>query len=245
MQYEHIKTGIFLERPNRFIALVQLGKDIVTCHVKNTGRCKELLIPGTRVLVQYHPHAEALGRKTHYSLISVYKICEKKEPLLINMDSQAPNQAALEWLSGMTLIKHIRREIPFGSSRFDLAFEYDGKPCYMEVKGVTLEEHGIARFPDAPTLRGLKHVEELTAMAKDGLSCFLLFVIQMKPVICFEPNIKTHPEFGPALSIAHEAGVRILAFDCLITENSMTIDSPIPIYLPGLSAPLTASKKGI
>lgn len=254
MYYPHIKKGIFLSRPNRFIAYVRLDGRTVTCHVKNTGRCKELLIPGTEVLLQYHPEAKASGRKTEYSLIAVYKIRPgHKEKLLINMDSQAPNQAAFQWLSEKPSIKSLHREVSCGNSRFDLAFLWkidspfpDETSCiaessddnwqqaYMEVKGVTLEENGTARFPDAPTLRGLKHVEELADMARKGIPCFLLFVIQMKEISLFEPNMETHPAFGLALSRAAEAGVRILAYDCLVTEDSMNIDQPVPVRLPSI-----------
>ena len=239
MHYEHIQKGVFISRPNRFIATVKLGKVTVTCHVKNTGRCKELLLPGTEVLLQHHPDAKAMGRKTEYSLIGVYKNAPyvPEGRLLINMDSGAPNQAAFEWLSSQSFAKDVRREVTAGNSRFDLAFRQAvsnpsvSKQAYMEVKGVTLEKNGIARFPDAPTLRGLKHVKELTAMAKEGIPCYRLFVIQMKHVSYFEPNMETHPEFGIALLEAQESGVHILAYDCLVTENSMTIEEPVPVRL--------------
>ncbi|RGY95171.1 DNA/RNA nuclease SfsA [Clostridium sp. AM58-1XD] len=251
MNYEHIKRARFIDRPNRFIANASLispdqGNDkstigpiheessMVICHVKNTGRCRELLLPGAEILLQYHPNAAASGRRTQYSLIGVYKSSSNlpEGRLLINMDSQAPNQAAYEWLSAQDYAENIRREVTFGSSRFDLAFDLNGKQAYMEVKGVTLEEDGIARFPDAPTVRGLKHIEELTAMAKKGIPCFLLFVIQMKSITQFEPNMATQPEFGHALTTAQKSGVHILAYDCIITENSMVIDAPVPVFLP-------------
>lgn len=260
MNYEHIAAGNFLSRPNRFIAQVKIGETAQTCHVKNTGRCRELLVPGAKLVLEYHPNAAAAGRKTSYDVIGVYK--EKagtgKETLLINMDSQAPNQAAWEWVSsGKFAAAHIpehlalsdlRREVTYENSRFDLAFCLnqkitDGivplsgtKQAFMEVKGVTLEADGAAAFPDAPTQRGVKHLEELAKASQKGLSCFLLFVIQMKGVASFSPNMETQPEFGYALARAKAAGVRILAYDCLVTENSMVIDQPVPVLLPPFPA---------
>lgn len=254
MQYQHILKGVFLSRPNRFIAHVRItgeggGEETVVCHVKNTGRCRELLIPGVTVLVQFHPEAAALGRKTNYSLISVWKERDK-DPLLINMDSQAPNQVAYEWLCSLEekeraslpflpAIRTIKREITYDQSRFDLAFqvvypsdrhgEEKGVPAFMEVKGVTLEENGLAMFPDAPTERGVKHVMELIDAHKEGYMAFLLFVIQMKEIEAFTPNKKTHPQFADALKAAKEAGVHILAYDCSVTEDSLSIDLPVPV----------------
>lgn len=256
MKYEHMQKGIFLSRPNRFIAHVLITlengqEESVICHVKNTGRCKELLMPGVTVLVKFHPEAGLLGRKTQYSLIGVWKERESG-PLLINMDSQAPNQAAYEWLSSkekgislpyyvdgkkgaesMLKIQNVKREVTFGQSRFDLAFQSlePGFSAFMEVKGVTLEEDDLAMFPDAPTLRGVKHVEELVKAHKEGYEAYILFVIQMKGMKGFAPNNKTHPEFGRALKTAKDAGVHILAYDCMVTETSMTIDQPVPVLL--------------
>jgi len=265
LRYEHMLTGIFVNRPNRFIAHVLISKEgvgevEVICHVKNTGRCRELLIPGVKVLVQFHPEAAALGRKTEYSLIGVWKERERGGPLLINMDSQAPNQAAYEWLQSIRensslpfhqtedtpslfrqVIKDIRREVTYDQSRFDLAFQavLPGKrethgeeiPAFMEVKGVTLEENGLAMFPDAPTVRGVKHMEERINAHREGYEAYILFVIQMKEMEAFTPNKKTHPEFAEALKRAKEAGVHILAYDCVVTENSLSLDMPIPVYL--------------
>ena len=159
MKYREIVHGMFLSRPNRFLAKVKIGGAVHTVHVKNTGRCKEILMPGAEVILEFHPDAKETGRKTEYSLIAVYK-----GSMLINMDSQAPNQVAAEWLTsgGFTKetgipVEQVRREVRYGNSRFDLAFVGDGKPCFMEVKGVTLEEDGVASFPDAPTERGIKH----------------------------------------------------------------------------------------
>lgn len=256
MKYEHMQKGIFLSRPNRFIAHVLISlengqEETVVCHVKNTGRCKELLMPGVNVVVEFHPEASLLGRKTQYSLIGVWKERESG-PLLINMDSQAPNQAAYEWLlskeKGISLpyyeggnkftnslleIQNLKREVTFGQSRFDLAFQsLEPKfSAFMEVKGVTLEEDGLAMFPDAPTLRGVKHVEELVKAHKEGYEAYILFVIQMKEMTGFAPNKKTHPEFAQALKTARDAGVHILAYDCIVTGSSMTIDQPVPVLL--------------
>ncbi len=266
MRYEHMLTGTFLNRPNRFIAHVLIpgkghGEEAVICHVKNTGRCRELLIPGVKVLVQFHPEAAALGRKTEYSLIGVWKEREKQEPLLINMDSQAPNQVAYEWLQSMNdnaplpfhhadqnpfasrlAIGNLRREVTYDQSRFDLSFqavlpEKDEElqreiPAFMEVKGVTLEENGLAMFPDAPTVRGVKHIQELVNARREGYEAYILFVIQMKGMEVFTPNRKTHPEFAEALKTAREAGVHVLAYDCLVTEDSLSINMPVPVLLP-------------
>lgn len=262
MKYEHMIQGTFISRPNRFIAHVTIqshtsGKEeTVVCHVKNTGRCRELLLPGAAVILQFHPEAAALGRKTEYSLIGVWKE-QNGEPLLINMDSQAPNQVAAEWLYSMEqapvlpvsgfngnglapslMLENIRREVTYGQSRFDLAFDlvfdsaapaFQGriKPAFMEVKGVTLEENGIAMFPDAPTERGIKHILELAEAVKAGYEAYILFVIQMKGIREFTPNQKTHPQFGDALRLAHESGVHILAYDCIVTRNSLEIDQPV------------------
>ena len=226
MTYENIEPGIFLARPNRFTARVLIRGRETVCHVKNTGRCRELLLPGASVLVQFHPDAKAAGRKTEYSLIAVWK-----NGVLINMDSQAPNQAAWEWLRTSPQLADLRREVTFGNSRFDLAFTRGGNPGFMEVKGVTLEENGTARFPDAPTLRGVRHIRELTRMAGEGMDAAVLFVIQMKGVARFCPNDATHPAFGAALRAAAEGGVRIYAYDCLVTPDSLTIDAPVPVVL--------------
>lgn len=236
MQYEHIVTGTFLKRPNRFLAHVLIDGKETVCHVKNTGRLKEFLIPGAELLLEYHPDAQRLGRKTSYSVIGVYKenAGYNHERLLINMDSQAPNQAAWEWVSGgglSPLAAQVRREVTYHDSRFDLAFTLDGVPAFMEVKGVTLEQNGLASFPDAPTERGVKHILELCDAAGEGYPSYLLFVIQMKGVHSFTPNRSTHPEFADALIRAREAGVQILAYDCLVTERTMTIDRPVTVLL--------------
>lgn len=226
MKYEHMMPALFLERPNRFIAYADLNGTRVKCHVKNTGRCRELLLPGTEIILQHHPDAALTGRSTEYSLISVYKETAHGRTL-INMDSQAPNQAAYEWLLSHGISP--RREVMYGSSRIDLAFEQEGRFALMEVKGVTLEEDGMARFPDAPTERGIKHLKELSRAAAEGIPSYVLFVIAMKGIRGFQANRATHPQFADALAEAAAAGVNILAYDCIITPDSMEIDKPVPV----------------
>lgn len=226
MKYDRIEEAVFLSRPNRFIAEVRTQKGEEVCHVKNTGRCKELLIPGAFVYVQRNSNPL---RKTALDLIGV-----RKGELLINMDSQIPNRAAEEWIGKENLFSEdafIRPETKYGSSRFDLYVEDGDRKAFVEVKGVTLEEDGTARFPDAPTVRGLKHVGELMQCLKDGYEAYILFVIQMKGVCQFEPNDRTQPEFGTALREAREAGVKILAYDCIVTRDSIEIDREVPVKL--------------
>ena len=239
MRYSQIVHGIFLERPNRFLAKVEIKGQIHTSHVKNTGRCRELLVPGAEVLLEYYPDAKALGRKTEYSVTAVYKEREGYlSRVLINMDSQAPNQAAKEWIesggfytaTGLSVEK-LEREVTYGQSRFDLAFEAGGKPGFMEVKGVTLEEKGIAMFPDAPTERGVKHLQELMDAGKHGFLTYLLFVIQMKGVRVFCPNDATHPAFGEALRAAAGGGVGVYAYDCRVTPETLEMDAPVAVRL--------------
>lgn len=241
MKYDHIVSGTFIERPNRFIAYVQVGERQVTCHVKNTGRCRELLIPGVTVFLQYHPGALEAGRKTEYSLIGVCK-----GDLLINMDSQAPNQVAEEWLTGGGFSKEtgirvskVRREVRYGDSRFDLAFLADGEPAFMEVKGVTLEVDGTAMFPDAPTQRGVKHLLELAKAAAEGYRAYVLFVVQMKGIRQFAPNQATHPAFGEALTEAATAGVCVLAYDCLVERDCLVVDREVLVTGVGTPDALT------
>lgn len=234
MYYEHTMPAVFLERPNRFIAYAMAGGRRVKCHVKNTGRCRELLLPGAKVILQHHPDAARLGRKTEYSLIGVYKETPHGTEL-VNIDSQAPNQAAWEWLNDRGLpgmdITGIRREVTHGDSRFDLAFHAGSTPAFLEVKGVTLEQNGIARFPDAPTLRGIKHLQGLERSVTEGFQAYALFVIAMKGVHSFEPNMATHPEFARALSHAASHGVRVMAYDCIVTPDSLAIDQPVFVRL--------------
>ena len=225
MHYKNIVTGTFLSRPNRFIAHILIDGQDTVCHVKNTGRCKELLTPGTAVWCE---KSDNPARKTGYDLIAV-----QKGSRLINMDSQAPNKAAYEWLKGGGLgeIQNLRAESTFGNSRFDFSFEKDGKRCFLEVKGVTLENNGVCAFPDAPTERGAKHLRELTALAKEGFGAYVLFVIQMTDVSYLHPNDQTDPTFSAALRDAAKVGVNILAMDCAVTPESMTLQAPVKVKL--------------
>jgi len=226
MQYGKVRQGRFLARPNRFIAHVELDGGTQVCHVKNTGRCRELLTPGAAVYLEESGNP---ARKTRYDLIGV-----EKGDLLINMDAQAPNRVFDEWarsgrfLDGLTLL---RPETVWGQSRFDFYWEAGERRGFVEVKGVTLEEDGVARFPDAPTLRGVKHLNELARAAGEGYEAAVCFVIQMKGPVRFEPNERTHPEFGQALRDAARAGVRVLAYDCRVTRDSLRLDAPVPVEL--------------
>jgi sugar fermentation stimulation protein A len=225
MKYENMVPGIFIRRPNRFIAHVQIDGQEEIVHVKNTGRCRELLPEGARVWCQRSDNPK---RKTKYDLI-----CVEKGQRLINMDSQAPNVAAGEWLrsGGFGPVNNVRAEVTHGTSRFDFAFEKDGKICFMEVKGVTLETDGVCAFPDAPTLRGTKHLRELTQAATDGFGAYVLFVIQMQDVKFLHPNDATDPDFSQALRQASRAGVTVLAMDCIIAEDAMVLNKEVPICL--------------
>lgn len=225
MQYQNMVAGIFLARPNRFIAHIEIDGKLEICHVKNTGRCRELLPVGATVWCQQFDNP---NRKTKFDLITV-----QKGQRLINMDSQAPNIAAKEWLmaGGLGQIDELKAEYTHGDSRFDFSFLKDGRRCFLEVKGVTLENNGICAFPDAPTERGVKHLKGLTALARDGYGAYVLFVIQMADVNCLRPNDTTDPAFGKALREAAENGVQVLAMDCAVTENSMAIDKPVEVRL--------------
>lgn len=225
MHYQNIVPGIFLSRPNRFIAHIEIDGKEEICHVKNTGRCKELLTPGAQVWCEWSDNPT---RKTQYDLIAV-----QKGHRLINMDSQAPNAAAKEWLAtgGLGNIENLKPESRHGDSRFDFSFTKDGVPCFLEVKGVTLENDGICAFPDAPTIRGAKHLQELTTLAKQGYGAYVLFVIQMDDVKYLHPNDTTDPSFGKALRAAAQAGVEILAMDCAVTPDSMFLQNPVSVQL--------------
>lgn len=225
MQYTNMVSGKFLARPNRFIAHIEINGATEICHVKNTGRCRELLVPGAQVWCQ---KADNPARKTQYDLIAV-----QKADRLINMDSQAPNAAVKEWLisGGLGKVENLRPESFHGSSRFDFSFIKDGKPCLLEVKGVTLENDGVCAFPDAPTERGTRHLCHLAQAAQDGFDCYVLFVIQMTDVAYLHPNDTTDPDFGAALREAAASGVNVLAMDCLVTEYSMTIQKPVAVIL--------------
>ena len=225
MHYKNMVSGVFLARPNRFIAHVKIGENTEICHVKNTGRCRELLPEGARVWCQ---KSENPARKTKYDLITV-----KKGDRLINMDSQAPNQAAREWLlqGGLGNIQELRAETIHEDSRFDFSFTLDGKRCFLEVKGVTLEQDGVCAFPDAPTQRGTKHLNGLIRAAEEGFGAYVLFVIQMSDVKYLRPNDDTDPTFAAALREAAQKGVTILAMDCAVTEDRMDIRLPVLVKL--------------
>ena len=226
VRYENVTEAVFLRRPNRFLAEVELAGRVEAVHVKNTGRCRELLVPGTTVWLT---GSDNPARKTRYDLIAA-----RKGERLVNLDSQIPNGAAAEWLLGGGLFPDLtllRREVRYGSSRFDLYAEHGGRRAFLEVKGVTLETDGVARFPDAPTERGVKHVQELIRCLEDGYEAYLLFVIQMGAVRRFEPNWETHAAFGEALLRARAAGVRLLAYDCSVTPEEIRIRRPVPIAL--------------
>ncbi len=226
MQYGKILPARFLSRPNRFVARVEAEGEELVCHVKNTGRCRELLVPGATVWLEESPNP---SRKTKFDLIAV-----EKGDRLINMDAQAPNKVFGEWAAaggfreGLTLL---RPETTYGSSRFDFYWESSKSRGFVEVKGVTLEEDGVVRFPDAPTLRGVKHLDELVKAREAGYEAAVCFVIQMENVRWFAPNDETHPEFGQALRRAAQAGVEILAMDCAVTPQSLTMGKSVPIRL--------------
>lgn len=263
MQYTDIRPARFLARPNRFIALVWQEGALVRAHVKNTGRCAELLRPGVRVWLEYSTNP---ARSTPCDLVCVEKrlaqgddrpgsIAAEALPevacsdengtvyrapawpagpaLLINMDSAAPNAAAAEWLAagGLGRLEELRAEATVGDSRFDFTARQNGRPVAVEVKGCTLEKNGLALFPDAPTQRGLKHVQGLTALAKQGWRACVLIVVQMKGVDAFAPNCATHPAFADALTEAADAGVEVYAVDCCVTPQGTVIDAPVPVRL--------------
>ena len=225
MRYDNVVRGTFLARPNRFVAHVEINGKMEVCHVKNTGRCRELLPAGAEVWCQRSGNP---NRKTQYDLIAV-----QKGKRLVNMDSQAPNAVVGEWLrsGGLGNVQNLRPETMHGDSRFDFSFLLDGKLCFLEVKGVTLENDGICAFPDAPTERGAKHLRGLAEAVKESYGAYVLFVIQMEDVKLLLPNDKTDPAFGAALRQAAEAGVQILAMDCYVTPQSMTLRKSIPVQL--------------
>ncbi len=225
MQYDNIVPGRFLSRPNRFIAMVEIGGEETVCHVKNTGRCRELLPHGAKVWCRYDPNPR---RKTKYDLITV-----QKGQRLINMDSQAPNAAVKEWLlsGGLGDISGLRSEVTHGDSRFDFSFERNGQLCFLEVKGVTLEDGGVCAFPDAPTLRGTRHLKGLQEAAQSGCGAYVLFVVQMADVAYLHPNDATDPQFSRTLQEAAASGVQVLAMDCTVAVDAMTIRKPVAVKL--------------
>lgn len=225
MNYGEMVPGTFLARPNRFIAHVVIDGRVEVCHVKNTGRCRELLPEGAQVWCK---RADDPKRKTKFDLIAV-----QKGRRLINMDSQAPNAAAKEWLAagGLGPVENLRSEVVHGDSRFDLAFTLNGRPCFLEVKGVTLERDGVCAFPDAPTERGAKHLRGLAQAAQEGYGAYVLFVIQMEDVQYLHPNDATDPAFGEALRAAARQGVQVLAVDCKVGVGSVEIRNPVEVRL--------------
>lgn len=226
MLYKNIKEAVFLERPNRFIAEVLVDGIKERVHVKNTGRCKELLIPGAKIYVEESDKEE---RKTRFDLVMV-----EKGDRLINMDSQSPNEAAYWFVKegGLGFVPMlVKREVKFQNSRFDFYIEENEKRYFMEVKGVTLEEDGVVRFPDAPSERAIKHVEELIHAVNLGYEAIILFVIQMGEVLRFEPNWVTQKKFGEVLQRAEEAGVRILAYDCIVSRENLVLHNSVKVDL--------------
>lgn len=229
MKYHHIVKGKFIERPNRFIAYVNVEgekENPQIVHVKNTGRCRELLIPGADV---YLEKSDNPNRKTKYDLVKVMKGSR-----LVNMDSQAPNKVVGEWLREKQLYKDttlVVSEKTYGNSRFDFYVEGDGKKAWIEVKGVTLERDGAALFPDAPSERAVKHVEHLIKAREEGYEAYIILVIQMRYVKYFTPNRETHPQFAEVLEKAEKAGVQIMAFDCRVTEDEVSINQPVEVRL--------------
>lgn len=221
--YRQPFSARFIDRPNRFIARVQADGQELVCHVKNTGRCRELLLPGAQVVVA--PAGNPL-RKTGYGLVAVYK-----GDMLVNIDSQAPNTIASAWLKERYPSATVRREASFGDSRLDFHVKAPGLSLYVEAKGCTLEEDSLALFPDAPTQRGVKHLKTLMDCQAQGHQAMALFVIQMKPVRAFSPHDAMHPQFGDTLRQAARSGVQVLAYDCRVGMDGMEIDAPVPVIL--------------
>ncbi|MBQ9392957.1 MAG: DNA/RNA nuclease SfsA [Oscillospiraceae bacterium] len=224
MRYTSVCTGRFLARPNRFIAQVEIGGRVEVCHVKNTGRCRELLTPGAAVYLEHCPGA---ARRTQYDLIAV-----EKQGRLINMDAQAPNRVFAEFARVFEPeATQVRSEVTVGQSRLDFCLYTPAGPHYVEVKGVTLEEDGHCRFPDAPTERGVRHLQELTRLAGEGVRATVFFVVQMERALDLAPNDATHPAFGAALRAAAAAGVRVVAYTCRVTPEEIVIHRQIPVIL--------------
>lgn len=226
LHYENVSPAVFLERPNRFIARVLLDGREQICHVKNTGRCRELLVPGATVYLQHVPSS---ARKTAYDLIAV-----EKGSRLINMDAAAPNAVFGRWLAAGGAgfqPENLKAECRYGDSRFDFCFLREGRRVYAEVKGVTLERDGAALFPDAPTLRGLKHLRSLSQCVREGMEAWAVFVIQMEGLRYFSPNEEAHPEFALALWEARDAGVQLMAMDCRVSPDSLCIGQSVDIRL--------------
>ena len=237
MRYERIAEGKFIERPNRFVAKVEIDGKTETVHVKNTGRCRELLQTGATVYLEDF-EGRMGSRKMRYSLVAVDKVTDRGV-MTVNMDSQAPNKVAHEALKegripleGMGNLTLIRPETKYGDSRFDFYLEDDlGNRAFLEVKGVTLEYDGHASFPDAPTERGARHVRELASALKEGYKAYILFVIQMKPIYDIRPNEEHDPVFSEELRKAVSEGVRAVAVDCLVTPDSLRTDEEVKVII--------------
>lgn len=226
MQYTNIRPAVFRSRPNRFIAKVEIDGQEETVHVKNTGRCKELLVPGRTVWLEEGSNP---NRKTKYDLIAV-----DKDGLLVNMDAQSPNKVFAEWAKAGHFVPNLtllRPETTWGKSRFDFYWKAGDRRGFVEVKGCTLEDNGFCRFPDAPTERGVKHLNELTACMSDGYEAAVCFVIQMEGMKQFFPNDATHPAFGDALRAASQAGVQVLAVECHVEPDKLEMTRHIPVIL--------------
>lgn len=226
MKYANIKEGIFIERVNRFIAHIDVDGKVEVCHVKNTGRCKEILVKGCKVFVQ---EFDSKIRKTKFDLISVYK-----GNRLINIDSQVPNKMFSEWVKLGNLFKDIKvfkSEVFYKNSRFDFYVEYEDKKAFIEIKGVTLENEGVVLFPDAPTSRGVKHLKELVSAREEGYEAYVIFIVQMEGVKYFTPNYETHKEFGYTLSFCKNNGVNILAFDSVVLKDEIYIKDSVKVLI--------------
>lgn len=229
MKYNNIKKAKFLSRENRFIAKIKIDDKIELCHIKNTGRCKELFINDVDIFVQYN---QSENRKTKYSLI-----CVNKDGILINIDSQIPNYVAKEAIEKGVIkqiknVTYLKNEVKYKNSRFDIYFETkEGKKAFLEVKGVTLEENGVVKFPDAPSERAIKHINELIEAKKEGYDVYILFVIQLKDVKHFEPNKETHYAFYQALKQAVKEGVNILAYDCVVKEDEIFLKDEVLVLI--------------
>ncbi|MCL2318237.1 MAG: DNA/RNA nuclease SfsA [Methanomassiliicoccaceae archaeon] len=224
MKYQNILHGTFIERPNRFIAYVEIDGKKEKCHVKNTGRCKEILIPGAKVILSYSDNSE---RSTKYDLICVYK-----GGMLVNIDSQVPNKVieeSLRSIPGFEHVEDIQHEYTYGNSRIDIFAKSGRKKILMEVKGVTLEKEGVALFPDAPTERGLKHIRELESSLKEGYEAYVMFLIQMTGPKIFTPNYWMHEEFAKEVETAEAKGVKVLAYDCIVMEDSISLGKRIAV----------------
>ena len=225
MKYSNVYKGTFIERPNRFIAICEIDGKEETCHVKNTGRCRELLVKGATVYLEKSSNP---NRKTQYDLIAV-----EKNDRLINMDSQIPNFVVAESLNKIfSDITFVKQEYKYGNSRFDIYLETKTEKIFVEVKGVTLENDGVVRFPDAPTERGIKHLKELQKAVTEGYGACVVFLVQMQDVKYFEPNYETHPQFASELKKAHENGVEIFVYDSVVTSDEIIMNKKVEIKMP-------------